>query len=178
MTLLSVLELDLLDGRIDDEDARVVLLRIGGNEIEATAVGGVLLGETPELLAVLEFDHRFLSGRGLDAETFGAVDLAARRAVILHVEQRLQVVEPYRRRNPAPLAGQEVERIAIRPEILRVSSLGLAILEMGHDLVFHPCLRDEGLKRCDDDDFVMWLSASSSSWRSRARTGCQDLPDC
>src|SRR6266545_272047 len=96
MTLLSFLELDLLDGRVDDEDPRIVLLRIGGDEIEAPAVGGVFLGESPEPLAVPELDDRLLPGRRLDAEAPGAIDLPAGRAVVLHVEQRLQIVEPDR----------------------------------------------------------------------------------
>src|SRR2546427_8837374 len=53
-----------------------------------------LLREPPEPLAVLELDDGLLADRSLAAEAPGAIDLAARRAVVLHVEQRLQIVEP------------------------------------------------------------------------------------
>src|SRR2546427_12699138 len=121
-----------------------------------------LLREPPEPLAVLELDDGLLADRSLAAEAPGAIDLAARRAVVLHVEQRLQIVEPDGGRNSPALARQKVERFAVRPEILGVAALGLAILEMGHDLVFHPRLRAEGPERCDDDELAIPVSAKSS----------------
>src|SRR5215510_11088913 len=112
MALLSVLELDLLDGRVDDEHPGVVLLRVGRDEVEAPVVRGVLLGEPPDPLTVLELHDGPLSLSAPDAEALGAVDLTPRRAVVLHVEQGLQVLDLDGGRDPPALAREQVEALA------------------------------------------------------------------
>src|SRR5205809_8139011 len=89
---LSVLQLDLLDRRIDDEDPGVVLLRVRRHEVEAPAVGGILLREAPDLFAILELDDGPLAGSRLASEAFRPADLQAGLAVVLHGAQRLNYV--------------------------------------------------------------------------------------
>src|SRR5258708_358982 len=124
MALLSILELDLLDGRVDDENPGVVLLRVGRDEVEAPVVRRVLLGEAPDPLAVLELHDRSLALAPRDGETLCAVDLAPGGAVVLHVEQSLEVLDLDGGRDASAFAGKEVEALAVRPEILRVTTQG------------------------------------------------------